>query len=103
MVAISVTVSSSALIVLALLLTKLRSNNKGNVVYYIQNPDTSTPQPHRDQFRVLFRNLETDIYMEIQELDETDERSNTSCGKNPDPEREGSQKANDENSYRNEL
>ena len=102
-VAISVTVSSSALIVLALLLTKLRSNNKGNVVYYIQNPDTSTPQPHRDQFRVLFRNLETDIYMEIQELDETDERSNTSCGTIPDPEREGSQKANDENSYRNEL
>ena len=97
-VAISVTVSSSALIVLALLLTKLRSNNKGNVVYYIQNPETNTPQPHRDQFRVPFRNLETDIYMEIQELDEIDERSNKSCGTIPDPEREGSQKANDENS-----
>ena len=97
-VAISVTVSSSALIVLALLLTKLRSNNKGNVVYYIQNPETNTPQPHRDQFRVPFRNLETDIYMEIQELDETDERSNTNCGTIPDPEREGSQKTNDEHS-----
>ena len=98
-VAISVTVSSSALIVLALLLTKLRSNNKGNVVYYIRNPDTNTPQPHRDQFRVPFRNLETDIYMEIQELDETDERSNnTSCGTIPDPERGSTQKTNDENS-----
>ena len=95
--AISVTVSSSALIVLALLLTKLRSNNKGNVVYYIQNPDTSTPQPHHNQFRVPFRNLETDIYMEIQELDETDERSNTSFRTIPDPELEDSQKTNDEN------
>ena len=96
--AISVTVSSSALIVLALLLTKLRSNNKGNVVYYIQNPDTSTPQPHRDQFRVPFRNLETDIYMEIQELDETNERSNTSFGTIPDPRLEDSQKTKDETS-----
>ena len=96
--AISVTVSSSALIVLALLLTKLRSNNKGNVVYYIQNPDTSTPQQHRNQFSVPFRNLETDIYMEIQELDETDERSNTSFGTIPDPELEDSQKTKDENS-----
>ena len=92
-VAISVTVSSSALIVLALLLTKLRSTNKVNVEYYIQNPETNTPQPHR--------NLETDIYMEIQELDELDEtyeRSNTGCGTIPDPEREGSQKTNDDNS-----
>ena len=98
-VAISVTVSSSALIVLALLLTKFRSNNKGNVVYYIQNPDTSTPEPHRNQFHVPFRNLETDIYMEMQELDETDERSNnTSCGTIPDPERGSTQKTNDENS-----
>ena len=97
-VAISVTVSSSALIVLALLLTKLRSNNKENVVYYIQNPNTNTPEPHRNQFHVPFRNLETDIYLEIQELDEIDERSNTSCGTIPDLERESTLKTNDENS-----
>ena len=97
-VAISVTVSSSALIVLALLLTKLRSNNKENVVYYIQNPNTNTHEPHRNQFHVPFRNLETDIYLEIQELDEIDERSNTSCGTIPDLERERTLKTNDENS-----
>ena len=82
-VAISVTVSLSALIVLALLLTKLRGNNK---------------ETHRDQFHVPFRNLETDIYPEIKELDEIDERSNTSCGTIPDLERERTLKTNDENS-----
>ena len=82
-VAISVTVSLSALIVLALLLTKLRGNNK---------------ETHRDQFHVPFRNLETDIYPEIQKLDEIDERSNTSSGTIPDLERESTLKTNDGNS-----
>ena len=78
-VALSVTVASSALIVLAVVLTKLRSNAKANVIYYIHSPGRLTPLSRHNQGQVPFRNLETDIYMEIEDLDEIDESSNSSC------------------------
>ena len=78
-VALSVTVASSALIVLAVVLTKLRSNAKANVIYYIHSPGRRTPLSRHNHGQVPFRNLETDIYMEIEDLDEIDESSNSSC------------------------
>nr|XP_022325886.1 uncharacterized protein LOC111125927 isoform X2 [Crassostrea virginica] len=82
-VALSVTVASSALIVLAVVLTKLRSNAKANVIYYIHSPGRRTPLSRHNDGQVPFRNLETDIYMEIEDLDEIDETSTSSCGTTP--------------------
>lgn len=82
-VALSVTVASSALIVLAVVLTKLRSNAKANVIYYIHSPGRRTPLSRHNDGQVPFRNLETDIYMEIEDLDEIDEMSTSSCGTLP--------------------
>ena len=82
-VALSVTVASSALIVLAVVLTKLRSNAKANVIYYIHSPGRRTPLSRQNDGQVPFRNLETDIYMEIEDVDEIDETSDSSCGTIP--------------------
>ena len=82
-VALSVTVASSALIVLAVVLTKLRSNAKANIIYYIHSPGRRTPLSRHNDGQVPFSNLETDIYMEIEDLDEIDETSTSSCGTTP--------------------
>ena len=65
------------------MLTKLRRNAKANVIYYIHSPGRRTPLSSQNYGQVPFRNLETDIYMEIEDVDEIDETSNSSCGTIP--------------------
>ena len=65
-VALSVTVATSAIIVLAVVFTKLRKNTTANLVYYIQSPDGCTIMSPDN--RVPCRNPDTDTYTDIKDL-----------------------------------
>ena len=65
-VALSVTVATSAIIVLAVVFTKLRNNTTANLVYYIQSPDGCTIMSPDNQ--VPCRNPDTDTYTDIKDL-----------------------------------
>ncbi|XP_022325887.2 uncharacterized protein LOC111125928 [Crassostrea virginica] len=65
-VALSVTVATSAIIVLAVVFTKLRNNTTANLVYYIQSPDGCTIMEPDNQ--VPCRNPDTDTYTDIKDL-----------------------------------
>lgn len=79
-VVLSVTAVSSVIIVLTIVITKLRCNTKDTIIYYINRSRRHRPVSFHDPFQVPFRNLETDIYMEIEEMDEVDDTSIKSFG-----------------------
>ena len=66
LVALSVTVATSAIIVLAVIFTKLRNNTTANLVYYIQSPDGCTIMSPDNQ--VPCRNPDEDTYTDIKDL-----------------------------------
>ena len=59
-------VATTAIIVLAVVFTKLRSNTTANLVYYIQSPDGCTIMSPDNQ--VPCRNPNTDTYTDIKDL-----------------------------------
>ena len=75
-VALSVTVATSAIIVVAVVFTKLRNNATANLVYYIQSPDGCTIMSPDNQ--VPCRNPDTDTYTDIKDLQDM---SMSQCGK----------------------
>lgn len=79
-VVLSVTAVSSVIIVLTIVITKLRCDTKETIIYYINRSRRHRPISFHDQFQVPFRNLETDIYMEIEEMEEMDDISIESFG-----------------------
>lgn len=74
-VVLSVTAVSSVIIVLTIVNTKLRCDTKDTVIYYINPSRRHRPVSFHDPFQVPFRNFETDIYMEIEEMDEMNDSS----------------------------
>lgn len=76
-VVLSVTAVSSVIIVLTKVITKLRCDTKDTVIYYINRSRRHVHRPvsFHDPFQVPFRNFETDIYMEIEEMDEMNDSS----------------------------
>lgn len=79
-VVLSVTAVSSVIIILTIVITKLRCDTKDTIIYYINRSRRHRPVSFHDQFQVPFRSLETDIYMEIEEMDEVDDTSIKSFG-----------------------
>lgn len=79
-VVLSVTAVSSVIIILTIVITKLRCDTKDTIIYYINRSRRHRPVSFHDQFQVPFRNLETDIYMEIEEMDDVDDTSIKSFG-----------------------
>lgn len=74
-VVLSVTAVSSVIIVLTKVITKLRCDTKDTVIYYKNRSRRHRPVSFHDPFQVPFRNFETDIYMEIEEMDEMNDSS----------------------------
>lgn len=87
-VVLSVTAVSSVIIVLTIVITKLRCDTKDTIIYYINRSRRHRPVSFHDQFQVPFRNLETDIYMEIEEMEEVDDTSIKSFGNFQNDKRE---------------
>lgn len=79
-VVLSVTAVSSVIIILSIVISKLRCGTKDTIIYYINRSKRHRPVSFHDQFQVPFRNLETDIYMEIEEMEEVDDISIESFG-----------------------
>lgn len=77
-VVLSVTAVSSVIILLTLVFTKFRCNAKNNIIYYTRGTRHHRSLSKHDQCQVPIRNLEIDVYMEIEEIDEIKEISNTS-------------------------
>lgn len=83
-VVLSVTAVFSLVIILTIVITKSRCGTKDTIIYYMNRSRRQGPTSIQDQFQVSFRNLETDIYMEVEEIDdddEIDEISNQGFGK----------------------
>lgn len=87
-VVLSVTAVSSVIIVLTIVITKLRCDTKDTIIYYINRSRRHRPVSFHDQFQVPFRNLETDIYMEIEEMEDVDDTSIKSFGNFQNDKRE---------------
>lgn len=89
-VVLSVTAVFSVVIILSIVITKLRCGTKDTIIYNINRSSRQGPTSIQDQFQVPFRNLETDIYMEVEEIDdgEIDEICNQGFGKFQNHERE---------------
>lgn len=73
-VVLSVTVVSSVIILLTLVLTKLRCKTNNDIIY---NTNGRRHHTSLDQSQVPFRNFETNVYMEFEEISELKEISNT--------------------------